>query len=283
MAFSTEAIPFTALSVAFFTSILVLVRYYLPVPPMIEAAKAKESPRGYRTMRWEYLSNWGALVHAVLTTVLSFVGLNLFYSPPELPNTPFVNFVIALSLGYFIVDTFGGFYFGYNDALMQVHHFMALYMSFDLLWTNKFGVAYFYILIIGELTNPVILLRKNLEKNNAGKIWSIVLGLVFSVSFLILRGVVAQFYLPQIMEYPLSLPFKFALALLWYFSLYWCYTIINFMVKGFRTELGWNFLDPVQGGLNKVRSSWGLTISLHLIMMAISFRYLISNFKTELL
>lgn len=274
MAFSAEAIPFAALSVATFATILVLCRYYLPVPPMILAAKATQTPRAYQTMRWEYLSNWGALVHAVLTSILSLVALNFYYPEPETVSTVFVNFVIALSLGYFIVDTVGGYLFGYNDALMQVHHLLALYMSLYLLWADRYGVAYLYILVIGELNNPALILRKNLEKHQAGKIWGIVLGLVYSISFLILRGYVACLYMPRLMSHPLSITFKIALAFLWYFSLYWCYTIINFMVKGFRTELGWHFLDPVQEGLNKIRGSRAMTVLLHAGLLVVSFRYL---------
>lgn len=281
MPFAAEAIPFTLLSAGFFTALLVVARSLLPVPPGILSSQSKESSGSYRTMRWEYISNWGALVHAVSTTILGLIALNTSSDPPSaLPNTLFCNFIIGLSLGYFIVDTTAGFYFSYNDPLMHVHHVLALYMSLYLLWLNQYGSVYLYILVIGEFTNPIILLRKNLEKHNAHKMWSIGLGLLFSVTFLILRGVVAQFYLPWMMQYPLGLSFKISLAILWYFSLYWCYTIINFLVKGIRKELNWSFLEPVQNGLKVVRNSKLLTVSMHLAMIFISFRYVIETEET---
>lgn len=283
MTFAVESIFFTLLSALFFLIFLAVARRVLPVPPLILAAKEKESRRGYRTMRWEYISNYGSLIHAVATTALSLIALNLFYPPLEEPNTVFCNLIIAFSLGYFLVDTAGGLFLGYNDNLMHLHHFLALFMSYSLLSLGHHGAVYLYVLVIGELTNPFLIVRKNLEKHNAHKGWSISLGLIYAVSFLVLRGVVAQFYLPWLLAFPLGLPFKTSLAVLWYFSLYWCYTIVNFVVKGFRTELKWKFLDPLQNALNRVRASRALTVGLHIGLMWLSLGHLLLDFRAKIL
>lgn len=277
MSYSASIVTQIGLFTAFFASILVVLRKSLPVPPVILAQKEKLSPFAYRTMRWEYLSNFGALTHAVLTTALSFYILFLTDIKPESQNPPILIFTMCLSVGYFIVDTIGGILFKYNDNLMLLHHILALCIPLNFLTRCCYGEGYMWVLLIGEFTNPFLIIRKNLEKNNASKFITNTLGLVFAISFIIMRGVIANPILVKIMRYPISLSSKICIALLWYFSLYWCYTIVNYLVKGLKTELGWQFLEPVQKRLNSLRASKIQTLIMHLTMLTVSFSYVIAN------
>lgn len=247
----------------------------------IQIAQQKENKIKQSKMRWEYLSNYVSLLHAVMATLIASYILCTSNESLDSQNSNAIKRIISFSLSYFLVDTVFGLLHGYNDFLMNIHHFLAIYINLYILRAGKYGHCYMYIMVIGEFNNPLWIMRKNLEKHNARKIYSTLLGLTYGLSFLIVRGLLAPHYMAKIISLPMALAFKLDFAFLWYLSLFWCYTIVNYLVKGFKVEYGWSFLDKIYDVLLKMRTKPQFQIPFHLAMIVFAFKDIFISWNHE--
>ena len=103
------------------------------------------------------------------------------------------NKIFAWSMGYFITDFFQGWYYGYNDILLIIHHIIAILALIITISKNQFGYLIVVSWALGELTNPVYCLRCIFQKNSKRTKETAVTAALFCFTFLAARGPLTSF------------------------------------------------------------------------------------------
>lgn len=165
-----------------------------------------------RVKRYEYITNILSLIHAIVTWLWSCYLLINEPTAYDAPNTYGQAAFAAFSCGYFIIDTIAGMHYGYNDMLMNIHHVLTIYLQIHLLYKGRFGNSYVWTLFVGEVSNPFFIVRKNLSWHKVPKIYDFVLGIIFSLSFIFFRTIVATYAMTGILGSEATFSFKLVLA-----------------------------------------------------------------------
>ena len=195
-------------TLAFGGLFLVLDRLIKTPQKMLE----EKNPKLVRVRRYGYITNFLSLIHAVVTWLWSCYLLAYEPTANDAPNTYGQAAFAAFSCGYFIIDSINGAYYGYNDVLTHVHHVLAIYLQVYLLNKGRFGNSYVWTLFVGEVSNPVFIIRKNLSWHALPKIYDAVLGIVFCVTFLFFRTIVATYAMAGILGSEATFSIKMVLA-----------------------------------------------------------------------
>jgi hypothetical protein len=188
-----------------FVALLLILERVVKTPPLMES---ESNIKARRLKRSKFLTDYVSIVHAVITWFWSAYLIIYEKSAFDAENTWHQTYFCAFSLGYFIYDSVVGNLFGFNDPLMLIHHFMAIFFTSYSLFKGKFGYNYIWTLFIAEPSNPMFLLRKNLAWYPNTKIYDIVLGVSFCLTFLYFRIVVAAGAMMNLQRSQATLIFK---------------------------------------------------------------------------
>lgn len=253
-------IPIIAITAAAFLFYDVLLYHNYPHP--FKVVKIRDS-REKRKIFYDYITSISSLVHAIAVIVASVIVLNKVGMHFDHPNINEENLIISFSIGYFISDTILGAYAGYNDILMLMHHAFGLFGLSYALIKQSYGNAIMCAFAIAEISNPFMILRKNFDKHRGAHSLSVFCGIIFSISFIICRTVIFGYFMIPFISSKASLVVKIFAGLIWYLSLYWCYVIVNLLVKAFMDMSNSIKLIELYGFLTKLRKNTTFLICMH--------------------
>lgn len=266
-----DYIPVILISTLGFIIYDILLCANYPMPFKLEKLENKTERRKFF---YEYVTNISSLIHAVVVTVYGIIIISVVGFQHNLVNINEENLLIAFSLGYFISDTFMGVVAGYNDTFMMLHHAFGIFGLGYVLIKQKYSNFVICVFAIAEISNPFIILRKNLDKHRRTEALSTIFGVIFCLSFLVCRTIVTAALLLPFFGSTASLTIKVFAGLLWYISLYWCYTIINLLTKALMDVSSSRALVGCYALLSRSRKNTAFIVCMH-----ISFAFL-CFFKT---
>ena len=141
------------------------------------------------------------------------------------------NIIISLSWGYFIYDTIQGYRVNIISETMLIHHFVLLIDLPYILFLDKYSLLLFNIYMIGECTNPLLLIHQNFK--SLGLIWlSNIFGYSFCIFFIYFRlfELNLQYY-RFLLNKNIPTIIVLSLGLGVYVSLVWIFEIVNKLLK----------------------------------------------------
>jgi hypothetical protein len=165
-----------------------------------------------RAKRYEFLTNFFSMFHAIISWIFSVYILMTDRFDFTGSNTEKQKMLVSFSCGYFIFDTLAGLYYGYNDSVMNIHHFLTVFVNLHFLMKGKFAFCYVCMIFIGELTNPVHIARRQLSWFPNNESIDRTLGIIFCISFVALRGFFCIFAVNFITGTEVSLVLKLILS-----------------------------------------------------------------------
>lgn len=239
-------------SMIFFLMVNFTLRTLVAIPHKISIMKpSAEKDRAFS----EYIGNYTAILHAVTS-----LAIGLHYLLPEKlkllkVNSLEENCITAYSLGYYIVDTVLGIILGFNKGLMLFHHVECILSLLYTLLKQKYANPIIWALIIAEVSNPLLLIRNNLQKFKSFDKLANFVGIIFSVLFVITRTYHIHCVATPLFESEAALVLKLHCGLLWFVSLYWSYTIVNMITKVIYDMTNWVVLGHFYHFLRKIRKN----------------------------
>ena len=242
--------------------------YTYPEPKKLKMIDDKAQRK---KLYYAHVASRSSIIHAVALIVGSIIILTELGIDYERYNKNEENLLMCFSIGYFISDTIIGFIARYNDYLMVFHHLLGIAgLSYSII-TQKYGSGVMCLFGIAEISNPFMLIRKDLELYENTEFLSIVFGLSFAITFLICRTVVFGLCIIPLQTSNASLVSKLICGLIWYISLYWCYMIINLLTKFLIETFHLKFLEGFYALLIKSRKSSAFILFLHINLVMICF------------
>lgn len=254
-----------ASSCTVFTLLFILAEKMFKMPS--DYVKLKEENKRLKALElyWGYLSNYVSIVHAILSIILAAYVVTTYGIVFRKANYIVEDVIITISLGYFVVDTLLSIFFGYGDSLMFFHHIECIVSLLYPVFKGYYGNIIVWAIMIAEISNPFMLLWKNFGIIKKKKL-EFYFGIVFSISFLILRTYCIGYVAFPLQSSEVSLLLKLHCGLLWYLSLYWCYIIINLLFKGIYEGTQLKFIGKINQFLKVLRKS---TIFQYLLLIAL--------------
>lgn len=242
-------LPTVTISYIGFAALFYLLLKFEKIPKSIKDLPSPEQ----RIQKTLYIANYVALVHALIVFTLSVIAAYINGFSRYKYNDSIENANAAISLGYFLNDTISGFYFNYNDMMTHTHHIIGLLMLPYSLWTRKYGNMVCWIYIIGEISNPFILMRNNLEKHPGFKFLKFVCGLLFCLLFMSMRVIGGGILAYLIYNSGIVMLVKGLFALLWFLSLLWSFKVLNFFLKYFAEKNSYGLIGSMYRVVDSVR------------------------------
>lgn len=186
-----------------------------------------------RVQHAHYVADFASLIHAIVVFTMSVVaaldnGLDF-----EKPNSHLESLMPAISYGYFIHDTYSGFKYGYNDLMTHVHHMLGILILPYSMLTQHYGNLICWTYIMGEISNPFMLIKNNLAKHPGYKLIELVSGFIFCVLFISMRVVGGGILGIIIFLSKVPLFVKIIFSVLWFLSLLWSFRVLNLFLKHF--------------------------------------------------
>ena len=129
-------------------------------------------------------------------------------------NTHFSTFVVCMSLGYFIYDLFIGVYYKVIDKLMITHHIVTSLIALSILSYNKYNNVYLYVLLVGEISNPLYIVRESIKHYQGFEKYDKPLGLVFCLLFIIARVNFTYKFVFSVQQDPIPLFLQLLMSLI---------------------------------------------------------------------
>ena len=160
----------------------------------------------------EWNSQVVSFTHALL--VVQACGFCLFKWPLSIEeldqeNTSCQINVIYFSLSYFIFDTCLGVYMKTESFVMVMHHFVIMGILSASLYLERYGYGCTLMLIVGELTNPMLKIRWFLRsKELQHTTFSVVNEALFVMLFIILRMFFGSYLLYVVLLSGVNIPLK---------------------------------------------------------------------------
>jgi hypothetical protein len=109
-----------------------------------------------------------SIVHASAVFLLSLYDYLYFHRDGcGNVNSEFQNFIMIFSISYFIYDTIVCLYFNISDIGMLFHHIFVILSMYSVLVFNNTSEEIIRAIIIGEISNPIMHMRKilyNMDK-----------------------------------------------------------------------------------------------------------------------
>ena len=263
-------------SIVLFALINFVLQVRVPTPykiSMMQPSRAK------RKAFWEYTGNYTAIIHALTSLMASILilipqGLELMKH-----NTLLENCLTAYSLGYYMVDTLFGLLFGFNEGLLLFHHVECILSLVYTLYKDQYANPVIWALAIAEISNPLILLRKNLQKHKSLDRAADIVGIIFSLLFITTRTYLISLVATPLFISEVSLALKLHCGLLWFISLYWCYTIINMLTKALYEMTKSSVFRYTHENLRKARKNGVFMFGLHGIFFSVCFLKTIASWN----
>lgn len=229
------------------------------------------NPKEQKQAFWEYIANYVSIIHAISALLMGVYntmshGVQLFN-----PNTYQENLIVAFSLGYFTTDTIIGLIGGFNDSTMIFHHVECILSLWYTLLKGNYACVIIWALTLAELSNPFILARKNIQKHRGYELIADIIGIVFSVLFLVSRSYFIGITMMPLLGSEVSLVLKLHSGLLWYVSLYWCNTILNLLTKALYETTNFWLIGELYKGLRKFRKNVNCQVCFHVCIGALCF------------
>ena len=261
-------VPFIAITTAAFSFYNLILYHSYPIPFKLRKVK---DPLELRKLFYDYVTAISSFIHAVILIVGSSIVLYVIGIDYNRPNANEENLLIAFSIGYFISDTILGIFAGYNDNIMLMHHLFGLFgLTYSLIKQN-YGNTIVFAFVVAEISNPFMILRKNLDKHKGAEALSIFSGVIFSLTFIICRTVIIGYVMIPFFITDASLLIKLFGGFLWYLSLYWCYVIINLLIKALMEITNARFLISIYSKLSKWRKNGNFLLIMHLCFITLCF------------
>jgi hypothetical protein len=145
----------------------------------------------------------------------------------------FEAFMLRVSISYLVFDTIFGFIKQFNDVYMLAHHFIMISVFVFALYFDIIGYHVSLALLLGELSNPFNIMRKNFKlEGKDGK--ASTQGYIFAAVFLICRVILTPFLVKDVHYSPDKwdpLFFKIFCGAMWMISLIWAFMILNLASK----------------------------------------------------
>ena len=179
-----DFIPSLTLWAAFFTTVMVVIEKNLKTPYKIGQMEDK---RQQRSVKWGYVSNICSIAHAIASFLWANYLINTYGIRYTATNLDSENALMAFSAGYFFVDTTFGLFYGYNDFIMTCHHLEVFSLLIYALIKGRYASPNVSALWVSEASNPLILLRKNLDCHRNTENISTIVGVIFCAVFLYTR------------------------------------------------------------------------------------------------
>ena len=219
----------------------------------------------------QYWTNYVSILHALIVLILSVISGLRDGIAFEKDNSNIDNMVAGISYGYFINETMYGFYYDYNDTMTHIHHVLGLLILPYSLIKQRYGNVICWVYIIGEISNPFMLLRNNLLKHSGFKFCEFICGVLFCILFMSMRvfgGAVigGLIYLSHVTMFV-----KMIFALLWFLSLVWSFKVLNLFLKHFAEKNSDNFVGTLYKFVDGIRKNNNKMIIFFALAATISF------------
>lgn len=172
--------------------------------------------------------------------------------------------------------------------MFVVHHFSSLGSLLYCIIRGRYSNAIIWGLVTGEVSNPFILIRKNLDVAEKYPTTSFVSGVIFSFVFLFsrfgrrnVRTYVCLIYLWNLFIGPSSLFLKVCGGILWHLSLNWCFQIVNLLFKAVSERYPAKCVLGTYACLKTLRNSIVFKIFLQLIFIFICYFWTFYSWNHE--
>lgn len=205
-----EQIPLFLTSCAFFILWKPFLTFVLPIPDKILADKNKIS----QTLSTHtYFACFNSLIHALLVLILGVYSVICYPNRWEAENVPLENKIMAFSFSYFTVDLVYGIIYKFNKLPMNLHHILAMLAAFITIQKNQCGFTMVFSWILGEISNPVFLIRCILIEHSKYEKVAYIFELTFFALFVFARGIIGSILAIQYKHYQLGRSLKLILCL----------------------------------------------------------------------
>ena len=148
----------------------------------------------------EWNSRVMALIHAVVVARnVEFCVFTTNLHDFGLTNTACENMIVAISAGYFVLDTTWCICMRTENLTMMLHHFLSLISLLGVRYLDYSAKEVLIMLWCAEITNPFLQFRWFLRENNLHtKLYSKINEFVFVVLFLFMRLFVSSYLLYRV-------------------------------------------------------------------------------------
>ena len=200
-----------------------------------------------------YHANWISLFHAVIMLIFSYpIGTNNWDISRQ--NNFRDNIFFSFSLGYYLWDTIYGIQAGKLTKAMLFHHILMFFMIFYVITLKDYNFLFITMYFVGEFVNPIYILYVNFGFHSSLKNISNILGVIFSISFLIIR----VYYCGKLAYQGMALVdaplvFKIFLGFGYYISLKLSFFVFNKFIKGVKDITGFTIFDFIYLNILKIR------------------------------
>ena len=233
MAYTPHDLLSLAISATFSVCLFVLFYYFsprfIPMPPRIVLLDdKKEKYEAYR----RYIAIYSSTLHGVCCIMA--LGYILYKDDITFdePNCTYHYIFFGFSGGYYIVDSIAGIIHNFGGLIMTFHHIIVLVIYSYICYKQEYAGIFSYFMFLGEISNPLMHIRKNLMQFNNTKLYTDILGVVFCVIYIICRMVLIELIALDLALSTMSVSFKVLLCIIWYLSLVWSVSVAGFLFKG---------------------------------------------------
>ena len=277
MAYILHHLLSLVISATFSVCFFVLFHYFgprfIPMPPRIVLLDdKKEKYEAYR----RYIAIYSSTAHGVccimaLGWILYKDGITL-----DEPNYTYHYIFFGFSSGYYIIDTIAGIVYNFGGVVMTFHHIMMLVIFAYICYKQRYAGIFSYLMFLGEVSNPLMHVRKNLMQFNNTRLYTDILGILFCVMYIICRMVLIGLISYDLSRSTVCMGFKVLLCIIWYFSLIWSVSVAGFLFKGLAESYPhpiFNYLYEQVQAFDTEKVRWAFKHSVFIYMSFAKLRY----------
>lgn len=204
----------------------------IPSPHSVKSLEGKEKDHKKRDLTFsQYVSFFPALLHAPVATIISCVCLAYYGVSYGKDIQPMEYWPIKFSVSYFLQDTFFGLRRKYNDKVTTSHHVLIVLMLCYSWYIGKYGSDICNGIAQGEVTNPVYAVYDVMTHMGYEEAKIRPIGIIFMVSFIIIRLGFAPLMMWKIQNSEADLFFKLASSGMWVISMMIIWMMFNKIAK----------------------------------------------------
>lgn len=242
---------------------------FIPMPPRVLATEdPKKKYFDYR----RYIAIYGSLVHATLglffmARIVAREGVHFDFKPNNSTHFVFIGF----SLGYYLVDTAFSFKYKYGSLGNDVHHFVVIAIFLYIIHKGIGGNVFIFYMLLAEIPNPFMHIRKNLMMfNNVALVLNVV-GIIFTINYMLGRVVLIGIHALKLSTSPLPFVFKMLLLSVWYLSLYWSFVVVEVFLKSIKGLTKSRLVGDMHAAVEGVGKSRAKSAVLHAVIAVVCF------------
>lgn len=251
---------------SFFISITSLSFYHILSPLVIpvpsEIAKIENKYNRNQAYR-RYIAIYASFVHSIAALIITSVILYKDGITFDAVNVPHHYYLFGMSLGYYLVDTCASTFLDYGTRLMNFHHTISIFFFIYMLTRGRYGGYFMFVFWVGEISNPVFHLRKNLLVHSGMKKLKIVISVIFAVTFFCFRAIVPYLTVDGLMESTISYFFKLLILNMWFLSLIWVSELLYFVVKEVHSTFNTKQTEVIYGYFKSLRDNKKACVAIY--------------------